>query len=339
MPIFRFISRLIDDEDPVIVMPFGGYANTEKMFAQARVLEDEGITHSQEDSFIKNLYNSYKRFETDEVENALVKVTINGKVITLHSDNEGYIYIDTEYQTTHLENSRTNWIPITYQLFIDDKLTHTIKDEVMIPSETASFGIISDMDDTVIDTGLSSTLKWKVIINSFFKHSNHRIPLQGAYEFYTSLRKGADGNRDNPFFYLSNSPWNLHEYLSDFLAFHNFPKGIVLLRDIGFENPKKKTFQERNKFIKITHILETYPNLPFVLIGDAVDLDHDIYVAIARKFPNRIKAIYIRTVTDKRKMALVKALVEATTDVDIVLIESTDKAIAHAEKNQLIQKS
>ena len=27
MPLFKFISRLIDDEDPVIVMPFGGYAN------------------------------------------------------------------------------------------------------------------------------------------------------------------------------------------------------------------------------------------------------------------------------------------------------------------------
>ncbi|QHI34950.1 hypothetical protein IMCC3317_02950 [Kordia antarctica] len=337
MSIFQFISRLIDDEDPVIIMPFGGYANSEKIYAQARVLEDEGITHSQEDSFIKNLYNSYKRFETDESENEIVKVSIDTEVIMLNSDKEGYVYLDANHAIKRNNKAVTEWLPVTYELIQDEKSIYKIEDHIMFPSTEASFGVISDMDDTVIDTGLSSTFKWKVIINSFFKHSNNRLPLQGAQEFYTLLQKGPDGKRDNPFFYLSNSPWNLHEYLIDFLKFYNFPKGILLLRDIGFENVKKDTFQERNKYVKISHIISTYPTLPFILIGDAADLDHDIYIEIARKFPNRIQAIYIRTVANKGKMIAVKSIIESITDVNVVLIETTDEAIAHAKKHQFIQ--
>ncbi|WP_046756740.1 App1 family protein [Kordia jejudonensis] len=336
MPLFRFISRLIDDEDPVIVMPFGGYANDKTIHAQARVLEDEGITHSQEDSFIKNFYNSYKRFESDEIEDAHVKVTIQDITYNLVSDNEGYIYIDAPHNTARASLDETEWIPIKYELILDGKVTHTVEDAIMFPSAKASFGIISDMDDTVIDTGLSSTLKWKVVVNSFFKHSNNRIPLQGSHEFYTKLHKGGDGKRENPFFYLSNSPWNLHEYLVDFLKFHDFPKGTLLLRDIGFENKKKESFLERNKFVKISHILNTYPDMPFILIGDAVDLDHEIYVEIARQFPNRVHTIYIRTVQNERKMQHVKALVEANTDINVILIEHTDEAMVHAKKQQLI---
>ncbi|EDP94933.1 phosphatase domain-containing protein [Kordia algicida OT-1] len=336
MPLFKFISRLIDDEDPVIVMPFGGYANRNKIYAQARVLEDEGIKHSEEDSAIKSLYNSYKRFETDEVENALVRVTINDKTIELTSDKEGYIHVDTDHTFEVNTTKNTHWLPITYELIIDDTITHTITDEILFPGTNAGFGIISDMDDTVIETGLSSTFKWKVIINSFFKHSSNRVPLDGAQEFYSLLKKGHNGTQDNPFFYLSNSPWNLHEYLIDFLKFYEFPKGTLLLRDIGFENKRKESFLERNKFIKISHILNTYPSLPFVLIGDAVDLDHEIYIEIAKQFPNRIKAIYIRTTTNKRQMKRVQAIIENATDIEVKLIENTTEALAHARENKLI---
>ena len=120
MPVFKFISRLIDDEDPVIIMPFSGYANSEKVYAQARVLEDEGIVHSQSDSFIKNFYNSFKRFESDEIENALVKVSIDTKEISLRSDKEGYVYIDATHAIKRTDETITEWFPVTYKLIVDD---------------------------------------------------------------------------------------------------------------------------------------------------------------------------------------------------------------------------
>lgn len=332
----NYISRLIDDPDPLMIIPYGGYANANEIYATARVLEDEGIEHSEEDGFVKNVFNSFKRFETDEIPNAKVNVTINNKVYEYNSDKEGYVHVNQQAPIFENDEEHTKWLFIKYELMINNKAVFTTESQIMQPSPKAQYGVITDMDDTVIDTGISSTLKYKVIVNTFFKHSSRRMPLEGAKDFYEMLHKGVDGNFHNPFFYLSNSPWNLFTYLNDFLNHHNFPKGTLLLRDIGFENPKKESFLERNKFLKISHILNTYPNMQFVLIGDAADIDYDIYIEIARQFPNRIAAIYIRSVHNKKKMKMVKNIIETTTDVAVVLIENTDEAVSHAAKNGLI---
>lgn len=333
---FQFISRLIDDEDPVIIMPFGGYASSTHIFAQARVLEDEGIEDEVDQGFIKNLYHSFKRFETDEKENASVRISSGEFSADVQSDEEGYVYVDHKHGLDFAQQPTTSWISLKYELIENNKVTYSISDELMLPSSKASYGIITDMDDTVIRTGLSSTFKWRVIRNSFFRHSSKRLPLEGALELYNALQKGPKGKSDNPFFYLSNSPWNLHEYLIEFLRFKKFPKGVLLLRDIGFENEKNEDLLEGNKYVKISHILNTYTDLKFVLIGDAADLDHEIYVTAARNFPDRIEAIYIRAVEDKPKMEKVAKFVEDTTDVEVILIEHTDEAVAHARANGLI---
>lgn len=61
---------------------------------RARVLEDKDIKHTIEDSLVKNIYNSYKRFESDELHGAKVKVTWGKQSTILVSDKEGYIYLD-----------------------------------------------------------------------------------------------------------------------------------------------------------------------------------------------------------------------------------------------------
>ncbi|UOB17589.1 App1 family protein [Abyssalbus ytuae] len=336
MAFFEYISRLIDDPDPVIVTPYGGYANEKSIHAQARVLEDEGIKHTEEDSVFKNLYNSYKRFESDEKEGATVKVSWGNKKTILTSDDEGYIYLD---QTHHLDvkHQETLWIPVTYELIEGNTVIYKITSPVMKPSPLADFGVISDLDDTVIETGVSSTFKWQLIVNSFMKHSHKRLPLEGVQEFYNLLHKGITGYNDNPFFYLSNSPWNIHDYLSAFLKKFNFPKGVLLLRDIGFNKIKSKHFTERNKYLKISHILTTYPNMKFILIGDAADLDPDIYIKIAQSFPQQVLSIYIRTVNNTKRTERAKKVIEENTHVKVILTEGSKKAIDHARTNGFIK--
>lgn len=329
---FQFISRLIDDPDPVIIIPFGGYANADRIFGQARVLEDEGIAHEEDDGFLKNLYNSYKRFESDEKEDVTVIVSADDLEAKLTSDQEGYVYLDEAFNTRTVKKE---WLPLNYSLTYGGH-NFSIQDHVLKPLPSAQYGVISDLDDTVIRTGISSAFKWKVVVNSFFTHSNQRMPLEGAQEFYKMLRNGSSGQDQNPFFYLSNSPWNLYEYLTAFLNYQNFPKGVLLLRDMGLEIKKKPSFKEENKYVKISHILTTYPELPFILIGDAADIDHDIYMAIAQQFPNRIKAIYIRTVKDKKKMKTIKERIEATSSINVQLISHTDEAVVHARANGFV---
>ncbi|QLE01532.1 DUF2183 domain-containing protein [Galbibacter sp. BG1] len=329
---FKYISHLIDNPDPVIIMPYGGYANDDEIHGQARVLEDEGIEEFSENTVGGRVLRSFKRFETDEYKNAHVRVRWQEGEKELISDTEGYVYLDTSH-SLNLKHMKTLWIPVTYELIENEEVKFSITTEIMKPAPTAEYGIISDIDETIIETGLGSFLKWKVLVNTFLKTVDERLPLEGAQELYSLLHGGSTGYKDNPFFYLSNSPWNLYDYLISFLEKFKFPRGTLLLRDIGLENKKKESFLEGNKFVKISHILETYPKLHFILIGDAQDLDPDIYLEIARKYPSQIKAIYIRLIRNKHKMKKVKALIEKNSDIEVLLISDSDEAEVHARMN------
>lgn len=336
MAIFNFVSRFLGLSDPVIVYPYDGYMNNERVFAQARVLEDERITHSEDDSVFKNIYNSYKRFESDERKNAQVKLSWGRHETELISDKEGYIYLDSEHSQPD-NHHETLWVPMMYELIVDGEVEYSVTSPVMKPSPKAEFGVISDLDDTVIHTGVSSKFKWRMIVNSIMKHSDKRLPLEGAAELYQSLHRGRQGQCENPFFYLSNSPWNIHDYLTSFLKFQGFPKGPILLRDVGIENEKPLSFKDENKYLRITEIFTAFPKMKFILIGDAADIDPEIYSEIAINFPDQVAAIYIRTVTNKKKMAALKTIVEATTHVELIVIEHSQQAIDHAQQNGFIE--
>ena len=86
----------------------------------------------------------------------------------------------------------------------------------------------------------------------------------------------------------------------------------------------------------IRQILKTYPDLPFILIGDAGEKDIDIYLKITQEFGSQIKTIYIRSVDHKRKTKRVKQLIHENLNVDVFLIEKAHEAIAHAKKKQYI---
>src|SRR5690606_23392863 len=87
---------------------------------------------------------------------------------------------------------------------------------------------------------------------------------------------------------------------------------------------------------EILNILKTYPELNFILIGDSGEHDADIYLEIAERHPNRILAIYLRSVKHKRKMLRVKSLFENYETIPVLLVESSKQAIVHAEKNEFI---
>jgi len=52
-----------------------------------------------------------------------------------------------------------------------------------------------------------------------------------------------------------------------------------------------------HKGVAIREIFDTYPELPFLLVGDSGQEDPEIYAEIVRERPGRVKAVYIRNVT------------------------------------------
>ncbi|MCG2419695.1 DUF2183 domain-containing protein [Aequorivita sp. F47161] len=340
-------------KDPIQIITFRSYGTTNHLYVKGRAIEDENINHSKT-GFFNLLWNSWKRFETDKVKNATLLLSLpDGRTIETITDAQGYFLIDTIFENLRPLTDEESWLHYTISFANKNigrniQLGNRFKGEILIPhlianttSDGAKFGIISDIDDTILHTGLTSRLKWQVVKNTIFKRAEKRIPLEGAAAFYKKLHDGKSGNECNPIFYVSHSPWNLYSYLEIFLEKNSFLKGPILLRD--FVNPLAKIFtpktsdnEKPQKQKEIINILKTYPKLPFILIGDSGEHDPDIYTEIAEAHPERILAIYLRNVNHKRKMLRVKGLFKDYETVPVLLVEDSEAAITHAKQNGFI---
>ncbi len=324
-------------KDPIQIITFRSYGTPNHLYVKGRALEDENIDLSKK-GFWHLLWNTYKRFETDLVKNEpLVLKLPDGRKIETKTDEQGYFLIDAMVENLLPLTDEEGWLhySISFVENISDRKiqkNNNFIGEVLIPSEEAKFGVISDIDDTIIHTGLTSRFKWAVIKNTLFKRAEKRVPLEGAADFYKKLHDGKSGGDSNPVFYVSHGPWNLYRYLEVFLQKNNFPKGPILLRD--FVNPFAKKYkpEKPQKQKEIINILKTYPKLPFILIGDSGEHDPDIYIEIAEAHPERILAIYMRSVNHKKKMLRVQGLFENYETVPVLLVEDSDAAVAHARE-------
>ncbi|TFG75136.1 MAG: DUF2183 domain-containing protein [Flavobacteriales bacterium] len=333
---------LIDSKDALQIIAFRTYGNARHLYARGRALEDE-IIDLLDKGFFKLLLNSWKRFETDEIRNTPVSITLSdGQKADGKTDNDGYYLIDVPLSELDVLTDTQGWlqyeIAYTDRAILWDKTVHNrFLGEMLIPSKLAEYGVISDIDDTILHTGVVSSLKWRVIINTFFKRADKRIPLEGAAQFYRMLQLGKSEQKANPIFYVSHSPWNLYRYLEFFLIKNNFPKGPILLRswrEFGFGRSKSDMPQKQKE---ILNILKTYPELSFILIGDSGENDAAIYLEVVTAFPNRVKAIYLRSVAHKRKMIKVKQMLGKFGEIPVMLVEKSDDAVFHARWHGFIK--
>ena len=329
-------------KDPLQIISFQSYGTDSHFYSRGRALEDESI--DLESQKIWHLaVNTWKRFETDEIKNVGLNVKLsNNTILKTTTDENGYFKVDEKLENLNSLTNDEGWL--TYELSYDDvNIVRNIQNEnrfpgeLLIPSEKAQFGVASDIDDTILHTGVVSYLKWRVIYNSIFRDAKNRSPLEGAADFYHKLHRGASGENANPIFYVSHSPWNLYRYLELFLKQNNFPKGPILLRSLSNFLRKKPQDEKPQKQKEILNLLKTYPNLPFILIGDSGEHDPDIYMEIAEEFPDRILAIYLRSVKHKKKMIRVKGLVDNYKTTMVLMVESSAQAIEHARANKFIE--
>ncbi len=326
--------------DPVQIVPYRSYGTVNRLYLKGRVLEDKQIAASgDKDTILNNLGNMYKRFESDEVPNAVLNVRFQDQVHQMVTDEEGYYMINIE--PTYPIETADIWHPVEIKLVhspipFDNDLK--IVAEVLVPPNDAEYGIISDIDDTVVETSATNVLKMSRTV--FLHNARTRLPFAGVSAFYRSLQLGRNGKRNNPFFYVSSSPWNMYDLLKEFLDLNNIPEGPLLLRDFGLQNNKFFSSGRHmgHKFKEIENILLTYPTLNFVLIGDSGQEDPKIYQEVVKKFPGRILAIYIRDVQLEHREKIAVEISEALSShkVDMLIIDNAVEAAEHAAKNGLI---
>ena len=327
-------------KDPLKIIVFQSYGTSSHLYVRGRALEDESIDLESKHP-IKLLIDAYKRFDSDEISHASLLLKLpNNHVIETKTDDEGYFLIDETVDNLISMINEEGWlkVEVSYKDFTKSRIIQSenrFPGEMLIP-DNCSFGVASDIDDTILHTGLVSLFKWRVIYNTFFKTAKSRIPLEGAAEFYHLLHRGKSGTETNPLFYVSHSPWNMYRYLEYFLKINDFPKGPILLRDFGNFLKRKKIEEKPQKQKEILNILKTYPNLNLILIGDSGEHDADIYLEIAEAYPDQILAIYLRSVKHKKKMLRIQGLYEHYKTVPVLLVESSTQAIEHARLNGFI---
>jgi phosphatidate phosphatase APP1 len=145
--------------------------------------------------------------------------------------------------------------------------------------------------------------------------------------FYRALFQGAHEEIQNPLFYVSSSPWNIYDLLSEFFNLQNIPIGpIMFLRDWGIsKDGLLPTTHSVHKLRAIRKIMDLYQDLPFILIGDSGQEDPEIYAEAVDLYPKRILAIYIRNVSrDLKRPEAIRELAKKVAEAGSTLILADD---------------
>ena len=331
------------DEGPYEVLTYRGFGDASHAHVYGRAQENRGVGKSTDtDSVVVNLLNTYRRADSHPLPFAELAVAFGGVTQAVKADDEGFFSCRVDLPTS--VDPTGEWAEYAVDLLAPARPgvdRPRCKGEVLIPPASARFAVVSDIDDTVIQSRVSNfLLAARTVI---LGNARTRLPFPGVAAFYEALRNGRSGNEQNPIFYVSSSPWNIYDVITEFMDLQKIPRGPVLLRDwdISFGALSSHRHFE-HKGAAIRNMMQFYPHLSFILIGDSGQHDPEIYRQIVQEFPNRVKAIYIRDVSSNPErsaaIATLAADVAASSCV-LVLAADTYAAAKHAAEQGWISES
>jgi phosphatidate phosphatase APP1 len=344
----RFVEDRVDEvrgrgrnDRPVRqVVPYRGFGTPREVFVLGRVLANAPVAPPRAAAaWWRNLADAYRYLESDEVPAVRVALRLASGQREAISDEEGFFRAWLA-PGAELPPERT-WHDV--ELTVLDHLPHPAADvrataHVLVPRASAELGVISDMDDTVIRT--EATRMLRMIKRTLLENARMRLPFAGVAAFYRALHAGSSGTAENPIFYVSSSPWNLYAVLTEFLEHQQIPAGPLMLRDWGItDRGVLPTSHGEHKLGVIRQIFDTYPALPFILIGDSGQEDPEIYRDVVHTYRGRVLAVYIRNVTPvlARTEAIGKLADEVKKAGSVLLLSDDTLACArHAAQHRWI---
>lgn len=302
------------------IEPYLGHGSDDGVVLRGRVLDNATPSEATEGEGVRAAVGrTARQFLTDDLPDVPLRVTVAGTTVETVTDADGYFQVRLQPEPGRLG---APWTSGTVELAgeyrgITDAWTTPL--EVRVPADDAMFGVISDVDDTILETGVERVAR--MIRRTITGSALTRESFPGAPQLYADLAAGT-----NPVFYVSSSPWNLYSFMVAFIRHHGFPVGPVLLRDLLGTSVGRE-----QKPGRIQEILDLHPRLRFVLVGDSGEKDPEIYAAVARANPGRIRAIYIREVRRDPGDGRVEAVTDTwTEDLPFVLAADTEAVRRHA---------
>ena len=313
-----------------ILKLYRGYANEQELIVMGHVFKPTTI---QEYNFqkknLKNATSVIKMFQIKTQANADVYLEHNNAKIHTKTLIDGYFKFCVPLD----QNTNYGWIDYEVSIVYKNEFI-TTRDSYIRPHK-GNLGIISDIDDTFLVSHTLNPLKKLYVL--LFKNVNKRKIYEDVVTHYQALSTAGRENKEefNAFFYVSSSEWNLYRFITKFTEIHQLPKAVLLLKDI--KTSLTDFFltgrgNHNHKFDKIKHILEFYPNLEYVLLGDDSQHDPFLYEAICKIFPVTVKAVYIRQTGTSKKEKVTAVLKNLETlKVSVCYFQNSSEAIAHSK--------
>lgn len=320
-----------------MVVLYDGFGASDRALIEGRALHDEGVlAATADDSRLRNLAAMLRRADADPLPHARVRVTIGTTTHEFVADDEGFF---GGWMASAAERIDDEWVRVRAEMSSGHTLIRA-EGRALIPLATPPMLVISDIDDTVLQSKVTSLLR--ALQTIAFGNARTRLPFPGVAAFYQALKRGPTGSARNALFYVSSSPWNLYDVIKQFLEIQEIPAGPIMLRDLdlGLDTLSSR-HHHTHKREMIRRVMSTYPDVPTILIGDSGQQDPEIYRDVVREYGGRVKAVYIRNVTmsaDRSRaiQALAEEIVSAGSS--LVLADDTLAAAKHAAEHGFIAR-
>ena len=270
-----------------MLQPYRGYGSPARVFVIGRA-----FWQRTEKAEVSELRDILRRIRRRPVRGARIRARFYGAVVEVETDRDGYFRI--EMAPGGPVPAEVRWHRLEIAMLAPARVA--AEAEVYLPPPRSRVVVVSDIDDTVMHTGVANKLGmlWRL----FVQDADERTVFPGVSHLYRALHAGGGGDEANAMLYVSRAPWGIYDLLEEFFQRHEIPVGpILFLREwgISWRHPLPRRAVD-HKRVLIEAMMALYADMPFVLIGDSGQHDPEVYCRIAREAGARVRAVYIRDV-------------------------------------------
>jgi phosphatidate phosphatase APP1 len=260
-----------------------GYGSGGRIRVLGRVLLAPPGAHPEE----RRAVPGWQRFLTLESPHSEVEVEVAGQRHRVRSDADGLVDVTLDLPTPVAAVHDRGQLSVVLHAG-----SRSAGAPVHLASPDAARGVVCDIDDTVLVTGITTPLRaaWR----TFVQPMGERQAVPGMAVLLRELTSGAP---HVPVVYLSNGPWNLAGPLAHFLERSGFPPGALLLTDWGPSPTRWFRDGQAHKRSSLRRLAADLPGVRWTLVGDTSEHDPALYREFATAAPERVRAVLLRDVT------------------------------------------
>jgi len=262
-----------------LVIPYTGYGRPGWIRVLGRVLLNRGTHRTTGEPMGAR---GWRSFTSVPVQHARLEVEVGGTTHVVSADRSGLVDAVVEVDLA------PGWHRVEYRAEgSDPAYAH-----VLVVDPTGGFGLVSDIDDTVMVTALPRPLlaAWHTfVVNEHARTTTPGMPV--LYERLTDAHRGA------PVVYLSTGAWNVAPTLTRFLSRNLYPAGALLLTDWGPTPDAWFRDGTRHKRDALDRLAREFPEIRWLLVGDDGQHDPETYGRFCEEHPDQVLAVCIRQLT------------------------------------------